>query len=410
MVLILCNTGTEPAGQQIADALRDKFNLPFSPELLTDQSVYSRAAEWDDLLIVLYKAPVFPQAVQDYIQAFRQAHQITSPGNPQPSPGGFVLPVATDPANPKPPDPISGIKAVINDGTTAALDRITNAAGVFLGLALRSGEQEIFISYRATSGKEIANDLHSRLKAAGFHPWLDEAQDNLPPGTGVQAKIHQHIASAAMILVVDTPDAPDSDWVTEEINTAIGQLIPIVPVVLGSRVSRFIALASLQRCASLELQRAPGTQGLTDGEWQKVRAEIEEVLLSAYRRRLLILARAEKIFRENQFDWLVVEERLRMYQAERKQLPLPSTIVLSHCSIHDVTYLPALQAYADYVQQFPQIATVNYKLCVYDRERVLSKSEFAQIQKSIRGTPFILAHYNELPVLILSNFTRLRNE
>lgn len=408
MILILCNTGTEPAGQQIADALRAKFSLPFSPELLNDQAVYNRPAEWDDLLIVLYSTTIFPKTVQDYIQAFRQAHQITEPGGAQPHPGGFVLPVATDPANPKPPDPISGIKAVVYDGTASSLERIADAAGVFLGLALRSGEQRIFISYRAASGGKIAKDLHKRLEAAGFHPWLDEAQDNLPPGADVQKIIHKHIASAAMLLVIDTPDAPDSDWVTEEIDTAIGQLIPIVPAVLGNNVSRFIALASLQRFVSLALARPPGIEGLTDEEWEKVRKEIDEVLLSAYRRRLLILARAEKIFRDNQFDWLVIKEELRMYRAERKQLPLPSTIVLSHCSIHDITYLPALRAYAEYVQHFPQIATVNYKLCIYDRDRPLSDSEYLQIYKWLSGTPFIPAHHNELETLIFSNFTRLR--
>ena len=407
MVLVLCDGSSVSAGGDIAAALSRKFGASCPSEVLGVSAIYNHTPEWNDLLIVVYAESQFPTTMQDFIRAFRQAHGTLEEGTSLGGTRGFILPVATNIFQLRPSDPISRVRAIFYDGTVASLDQITDSAGVFLGLALKGRDHRIFISYSASDGKTIATELHRRLDAAGLGVWLDEAKGSMPPGVDVVAEIRNQLRSAALVLVIDTPNAPESEWITEEIDTAIGQLIPIVPVVVGCPVSRFIPLASLQRRVVLQPNYADG-QELSDLQWHTIWTEIESVLLAGYCRRLRILSRAEKIFRENQFNWSVVEERMRMYQAERKRLPLPSTIVLSHCSVHEVTYVPALRAYADFVRMFPRISSVNHKLCIYDRERPLSDAEFVQINKVMADIPFELAHYNQLSMLISSNFTKLR--
>jgi hypothetical protein len=404
----MCEGGTEPVGQTIAAALKTAYSPPCPPELVTTEAVWNKEPEWDDLLIVVYKSGELPHTAQSYIQAFRGAHRTTKPGTAELEPGGAIIPVWTDPKHDRPPAPISTIRSVGYDGTSASLAQISRAAGVFLGLAVRPHSQRIFVAYRGSDGKEIAHDLHDRLLAAGFLPWLDIAEDNVTVGDDVQDRIREHIKQAGAILVVDTPDAPDSDWLRLEVEIATSQLIPVLPVVAGGeRNSRIIPLDSLRRCAVVK-QDGVDRKPLSDNEWLEVRKELEELMLTTYRRRLRILTRAQQIFTIAGFKWTVLDERLRMYKAEKKKLPLPVTIVLSHCSVHDPTYLPVLNAYAEYIKNFPAIASVNHKLCVYDRERVLSYAEFDALDKSLNGIQFILAHYNELDILIQSNFTKLR--
>jgi len=332
MILILAEEGTEPIGRTIADALTQEYNLPCAPEVVAAGAVWDRPIEWDDLLLVIYKSGALPEPAVKYIQAYRDAHK----------PAPMIMPVSTNAGFRKPPEPVSGIKAAEYDGTPDAVRRIVKAAGVFLGLALRPGRQQIFVSYRASDGSELAQALHGRLRAEGFEPWLDVAEENIAIGDEVQERIRQNVEKAAMILLVDTPDAPESKWVSAEIDMAIAQLIPVLPVVAsGERTSRFIPLQSLRRQALVKQNGLDGTP-LSDEDWAAVRKEIDEVLLCVYRRRLRILTRAQAAFEEVGYKWQVIDDRLRMYRADKQKALVPRVIVLSHCSVHDVTYLPAL--------------------------------------------------------------------
>lgn len=409
MILILCEGGTEPIGQDICNQLVAAYSMPCHPELVTTESVWDRKPEWDDLLIVVFKSKSLPDKAQDYIRAFREAHPLIKPGERESEPGGLIFPVSTNPDHRRPPDPVSGIKAAEYSETESARGAIVKTAGVLLGLALRPGNQRIFVSYRATDGKEIAAQLFNRLEAAGFNAWLDVAGENLTISDDVQDTIRARVKDAALVLLVDTPEAPDSKWVAVEVNCAIGRLIPVVPVVVGGpKASRFIALQGLQRLAVVK-SGGFNTEPMSEAEWREVLTEIEQVLLAAYRRRLRIMLRAEQAFSLNGFKWSTVDEPLRMYLAERRKRPDPTTIVLSHCSIHDITYLPALLAYTEFIKHYSDLPRVNYKVCVYDRERLLSDSELAAIDQYLGDdVNFILAHYNELGLLIESNFRRLR--
>ena len=405
MILVLCEDGTEQAGNRIVQQLQSAYDMPSLPQMVPSNATWNRSPEWDDLLVVVYRSAELPQSAWDYITAFRNAHKSTDSITQQQRAGGFVVPVAIDPGNMKPPSPISGIKAVLFRDDPETLKGIGDTVGVMLGVAVRPGSQRIFISYRKSDGEQIARDIDRRLEADGFEPWLDEAKENVRIGDDVQQQIHDHVKDAAVMLLVDTRDAPDSDWVFEEIEMAVAQLILVVPVVIGDTRCRFDRLASLRRQALVKPNGLDG-QPLADTEWEAVRATMDEVLLSGYRRRLLLLSRAETAFRENGYDWSVLDQRMRMYKADRKQgLPLS---VLSHCSIHDITWMPALKAYADYITKLRDVAGLNFKLCLYDREKRLSNAETRYIYQELGREPFYPTHHNQLGMLLLSNFARMQ--
>ena len=405
MILIFCEENTDSVGKEIAQALQTAYHLISPPEFIKDGDIFNREPEWDDLLLIVYKTPNLSLDMQEYITAFRHAHSTVNPGTQQSELGGFIIPIAVDPLNRKPPDPIPLLKSTVYDGQKATLEKIISASGMFLGLALKPGNQRIFISYRATDGSTLARSLFDYLQTLGFNPWLDEAKDNLGPGVDVQETIHDQLDKAALVVLIDTPDATDSLWVTEEINTAIGQLIPILPVVAAQNYSRFIQMRAMGRCATVK-EGGIDSEPLTETELQVIRIEFEDILLTAYQRRMRILLKAQKAFLENGFKWSVLDEPKRMYKADRKKLPNPTTIVLSHCLVQDITFIPALKAYSNYIKLLPGIDKINYKLCIYDRERLLSDPERITIDETLDELQFEPVHYTELEILLASNFMR----
>jgi hypothetical protein len=397
MILILTDAGSEPMSHAIAGALSQEYNMTCAPQVIAAGAVWDRSVEWDDLLLVVYNSGVLPTAAVQYIDAYRAAHKTE----------GGVIPIGVNPAFPVPPDPLSGIKAAKYDGSPEQTANIVKSAGVFLGLSLRPGNQRIFVSYRAKDGAQLARSIFDRLKAGGFEPWLDEAEENLVIGDDVQDKIRAGLETAAMVILVDTPEAPDSKWVAIEVDLANGQLVPVLPVVAGGEsLSRFIQLQGLRRWALVKPNGLDGSP-LTDAEWDLVQMEIDELLLSSFRRRLKILSRAQTIFEHHGYKWQTVDARLRMYRAEKKPSSKINVVTLSHCLVHDITYIPALKAYWNFLTKYAGLATLNQKLCIYDRDKVLSESEMDALSRNIPEMNAILAHYNELELLISSNFTVL---
>jgi hypothetical protein len=402
VILILCEAGTEPTGQAVAGALAKEYTLGSSPVLLPPDPVWGGTPQWDDLLVVVYGAAPLSAGSRAYVEAFRAAHSVTDPGDPtKRRPGGFVLPVAADPAHVRPPDPLAGIKALAWDGSAANETKVVRAVGVCLGMALRAGENQVFVSYRATDGKAVAVDLYDRLKAAGLNPWLDEApaSDNLMGTDEVQDRIMGQLKLASMVLVVDTPDAPTSKWVHAEIVTAIGQLIPVLPVLVGTpRKSRFIRLAALDRAAAVKPSGVDGT-GLSDAEWDVVRDEVEGLLLQTYIRRLRTHSTAEPVFVKAGFNWAPLDPAMRLFRSAR-QGQLGQMVVWSHCFIQDATDLPALKAYRDYLRGRADAISAQFKLCIYDRDRILSPPELDDIEQSLGELPFRPTHFTELAFLV----------
>jgi TIR domain len=398
MILILAEEGTESIANSVAGSLEQEYPDASKPKVVVPGVVWDRHVEWDDLLLVVYKSHLLPSDASKYIKDYREAHDS----------GGAIIPIATNPEVRRPPDPISGIKAAIYDGTPAAMTQIVRAAGVFMGLAIRPSRQRIFVSYRATDGSALAKTIFERLQADGFLAWLDVAKENIAIGDDVQDEIRSNVNKAAMVLLIDTPDAPRSTYVSVEIDMANAQLVPVLPVVAGDEpFSRFIQLQGLRRQVLIG-NDGLGVVSLRDESWAKIRREIEEVLISVYRRRLRILNRARGTFQIMGYQWQTLDDGLRMFRADKRNRAMPAVVVLSHCLVHDITYLPALQACWAYVKSYRDAAIVNQRLCIYDRERVLSEAEMETLLNTVPGMSMMLVHYNELELLVNSNFTTIR--
>ena len=131
-----------------------------------------------------------------------------------------------------------------------------------------------------------------------------------------------------------------------------------------------------------------------------MRTEIDELLLSTFRRRLRILSRARKVFEDQGYLWQPVDERLRMYRSEKRVTALQRIVAFSHCLVQDVTFIPALKAWWSYLTNYKGLASVNQRLCIYDREKVLSPSEIETLSATLPEINGILAHYNELELLV----------
>jgi len=418
VIVILCDAQSADVSERLAGALQDRYGADQSTEVISSPANWTHEAQWDDLLVLLYAEPALPTWAAAFVEQFRAAHPTLDSASGRLDPGGMVLPVGLPGSVKQPPPPLSSIKGVQFDGTDASLKRVLNTIGRFLGLAIRPSEHQVFISYATTDGREIATDLNARLETEGFRPWLDEGPGGLPAGVNMLQHIRETLGGASMVVLIDTPAAPGSTWISTEVECALSELIPVLPVVVGEAtqtprigpprdLSRFIQLKPLQRRAPVK-PAGPDGCALSHEEWTQVRSEIEAVLAAAYRRRSQIRFHAEAAFSRNGFDWRVVDIRRRMFEARRKMNPmLPEKVVLSHCSIHDPDYTPALRVYGQYLKGLPHIASVNEKVCLF-ADAVLGPVEVERIWSELNGVPqFTLANYTELGLWIRSNFTQL---
>jgi TIR domain/PBS lyase HEAT-like repeat len=87
----------------------------------------------------------------------------------------------------------------------------------------------IFISY-ARDDAAFAELLRDRLTAAGFEPWKDT--ESLRAGGVWAEEIDQAIVEAAALVVILTPESKQSEYVTYEFAFALGNGVPIIPLML----------------------------------------------------------------------------------------------------------------------------------------------------------------------------------
>ena len=409
MICILCEPSTLAVGRSIADQIQARYVPSSPPAVLGADAMWDRESDWDDVLLVVYGSADLPDTLREFIRAFRETHPNRDPVTGAPAPGGFVIPIACLAAPNQPPPPIASLKSYRWGVTREREEEILRDLGIKLGLALKPGNHEIFISYRSSDGREIADDLRRRLKAASFEPWLDESEGNLPPGVEVQERILEQVSKSSMVLVVDTPDVRGSGWMRDEINRAINRHVPVVPIVTGPEAtgSRFIALRGLGRHARVK-PHGPDRQPLTDDEWQLAQDEMEGILLSAYLRAMRTSFRAGRAFERNGYSWITVDKALRTFEARRPTPTLADTVVLSHCLVEDVTFVRGLRAYAEYLVRFPRIAEVTHKLCIYDRDSPLSEHEIADILDDAKwkALPFSPSNCDEIGAFVRENFLR----
>jgi len=86
---------------------------------------------------------------------------------------------------------------------------------------------QVFISYKHEQ-IELARPLKSKLKEAGFDVWTDR---DILAGTEWREKIDEEIRKSIALIVIMTPEAKASEYVTYEWAFAYGAGVRVIPLI-----------------------------------------------------------------------------------------------------------------------------------------------------------------------------------
>lgn len=333
---------------------------------------------WDDLLVVMFDASSFPSPGIAFISEYQNQR------------GGdaMLLPVAIDPASQKPPKPAEGVKTLLYDTTAAGeRGRLANRTGGMLGLRVQGRNTKIFVSYRGVDGSEIAEQVNTHLRTLGHRTFLDQAKEldgepTILPGSLVQNEIDEALATANLVLLIDTPKALDSLWIKHEIDTANGLLLPILPICFRDdadrkRGTRFRQLLALQRWVLLQTPPA-GSAPLSSDQLDRVVDEAEMYLCEIFRRKCRVPIIVKTEFMSRGFSWKILDPKLLMYLSSKIGGRL-ITKVVSHCSIFDELYEPSIRRFHTFLSD---AGGVNRSLFIYDGQ-ILPEHEVLEFAKGI---------------------------
>lgn len=406
MLMLLHQSGCERYAEQTALEIARAFSDAVDVTIIAADAPPKRLPDscWDDLLVVFFKDTSFPSTGCEYVANYLKAR----------NDAGRVLPIATGTSSRVPPEPISSLKALQYGPDSAGVNgRIVHRVGAMLNLRLQGRDAKIFLSHRASDGAKIAAQLHRHMVEVGYRPWLDEAKDidddtMILPGTPVQNEIDKALAEASLVLLLDTPAAPQSRWIKHEIDSADGLLVPILPICFRSSSDkkigpRFQSLLALQRWVALPLPDVTSDIPLTDGQLEQITREAEEYLCEILRRKCRVPFLVQKEFQSKGFSWNVLDSHRLMYRSSKSRGPRLTTEVLNHCSIFDQIYAPALKAFCGFLHGAPW---AHHPLFVYDGE-LLPEVELLEIIQSLPDERVIILHHQELAALIASDFTVL---
>jgi TIR domain len=406
MVVILYQHGCQKIAEKTAADLLKVFSKHVQVNLVAASSSASWPAEasWDDLLIVMFNGRPFPARGISFISQYMEL-RADSPA---------LLPVSTDRNSKRPPAPAAAIKALEYDRSAKGeRGRLANRVGAMLGLRVQGRDANIFISYRAADGTKLAKQLHKHLVSLGRRAYLDEAKefDGEPyilPGSPVQKQIDEALGNANLVLLVDTPKASESPWIKHEVETADGLLLPVLPLCFRDKDDpkvgpRFPSLLSLQRWVSLQTPDPTANPPLNAGQLDNIVSAADTFACEMFRRKCKVPFLAKREFVSHGFAWKVLDKRLLMFESSKSLTWRVPTKVLSHCSVFDQVYGPALRRF---VQFLGATARCNHSLFIYDGV-VLPDTILREIAEEAKPEPVIILHHQELAALIDSNFTTL---
>ena len=405
MIIILHSKANERHSEGIARTLDEAFkgHVAISLNDASAPAPWPLGVGWDDLLIVAYDSTSFPDAGNDFIAEYLGKRK----GK------GSLLPVALDPAHRRPPKAAEAIKALEFDTAAAGVDgRLVRRVGAMLGLLTQQRENLVFISYRATDGMAIAQQLEERLIRLSYPVWRDEAHEmdgetKILPGSPVQQQIDDGLEKASIVLLLDTPDAPHSPWIKHEVDTANGQLVPILPLVFRKendhkKGPRFRSLFHLQRWVPVLLLDPLPTPPLTEDDLDFIVAEMELYLCEIFQRKCRVPFIVEREFVSRDYTWKLLDKRQLMCESIKQHSMRISTKVLSHCSIFEQVHGPALDAFSAFLKKAGRPTQALY---IYDGELIPEPELKAIIESAPQDNGIVILHHQELAALIDSNFS-----
>lgn len=130
----------------------------------------------------------------------------------------FILPVVPDLARypdfvPTTLAPINGMSPHPGDDTHAAI-----VSRLFEELRLLRRKRLAFISYKRSDSQAVANQLHDALEQRSFEVFLDTY--SVTRGVDFQSVLYDSMGNSDLIVLLDTPNAFNSQWVQDEIARA----------------------------------------------------------------------------------------------------------------------------------------------------------------------------------------------
>jgi hypothetical protein len=104
-------------------------------------------------------------------------------------------------------------------------------------------QKHVFVSY-AHEDKAFADWLNKSLQESKQIPWQDRT--DIKPGDNYQEKIDKAIRNAEALMVVMSPHATRSQYVTYEWAFALGAGVRVIPVIVKKRTTLHPRLATIQ--------------------------------------------------------------------------------------------------------------------------------------------------------------------
>lgn len=248
---------------------------------------------------------------------------------------------------PPPLDALQGINLL--DLSEERVTEVATAALINASLRLSySSQASLFISYSHRDGWALAEALSDGLRRRGFRVFRDENRDRddmiaIPPGSRTQRVIQANILSHGFLLLLDTPEAEKSHWVREEVDTAFGYLLPLLPVVvepsggMGVRKGgRFRAVRELERevrlgSEALGHDRTPALEAAVEKALSEIATQAVEILLEHLRSRRRLIHGSRQRFEALRYSWKTHEQDRLQFAAERPIRRLTKRIVIQ-CS------------------------------------------------------------------------------
>ncbi|WP_295392164.1 toll/interleukin-1 receptor domain-containing protein [uncultured Thiodictyon sp.] len=119
-----------------------------------------------------------------------------------------------------------------DEGATPG-DAVITAIRRHLGLEPFQRDCRLFVSYRRSDGTAAAEAIYRHLRVRGFDAFMDTKDEAIEPGEAFQTRIHEVILEKDFLLLVDSPDAADSEWVREEVSGTMNNRVAILVVRVG---------------------------------------------------------------------------------------------------------------------------------------------------------------------------------
>jgi hypothetical protein len=191
--------------------------------------------------------------------------------------GAVVMPVALDTSVRRPPDPVTASQSfdVVDELRRRDLseNRLEVVARAFGRAALSrvqptcsKNRLRLFLCHRRADGEDTTARLDRALSARHpEHVFRDLV--NVEVSEQAQDEIEKHLATADVIVFVDTPKVGESPWVARELELALGAHVPIVWVRIGEegdRVRLAVPPAAEPHLTRLEVPDQAAAEELAD--------------------------------------------------------------------------------------------------------------------------------------------------